>query len=136
MAAGYSGTQLIKKLGIKPEMKLLLVNAPAEYMTWLDADISNQLCNKGERADFIHVFITRAAEVLSELLSLKKQMHAKTILWVSWYKKSAKMPSDVSEDTIRNTALQNGLVDTKVCAVNDQWSGLKLVVPVSERSAF
>ena len=85
--------------------------------------------------DFIHLFVTTEKELVNEMKKLKtvcKKNPAITI-WVSWYKKAAKIPTDVTEDTIRNYALQNDLVDIKVCAVSDVWSGLKLVVPVCKR---
>ncbi|MEO7312423.1 MAG: DUF3052 family protein [Chitinophagaceae bacterium] len=114
-------------------MKLLLVQQPEPYYDWMGNDLSGQLCGKNDLADFIHVFIVSAKEMLPTLLAAKKRMHDKTIIWYSWYKKSAGMNTDVHEDVIRNTALQNGLVDVKVCAVTQQWSGLKLVVPLANR---
>jgi hypothetical protein len=132
---GYSGTPLLKKLGIKPEMKILLLNQPGDYYSLLETNISDQLCKKNETPDFIHLFVKTEKEFISEMKKLKPIYKKNTAitLWVSWYKKAAKIPTDVTEDTIRNYALQNDLVDVKVCAVSDVWSGLKLVVPVSKR---
>lgn len=132
---GYSGTPLLKKLGIKPEMKVLLINQPDNYYSLLETDINDQLCKKNDVPDFIHLFVVTEKEFISEMKKLKpiyKKNTAITI-WVSWYKKAAKIPTDVTEDTIRNYALQNDLTDVKVCAVSEVWSGLKLVVPVSKR---
>lgn len=132
---GYSGTPLLKKLGFKPEMKVLLINQPTHYYSLLETNISDQLCKKNELPDFVHLFVTTEKIFIGEMKKLKpicKKNTAITI-WVSWYKKSAKIPTDITEDTIRNYALQNDLVDIKVCAVSDVWSGLKLVVPVSKR---
>lgn len=133
--AGYSGTPLLKKLGIKPEMKILLINHPVAYYDWLGTDITDQLIKKNETPDLIHLFIKSNNEfeiVMKKLNSVIKKNTAVTI-WVSWYKKAAKIPTDVTEDVIRNYALQNDLVDVKVCAVSEIWSGLKLVVPVKKR---
>ena len=132
---GYSGTALIKKLGIKPEMKVLIINKPAEYYKLLEVDISDQTCMRNEIPDFIHLFVKSVKEFESEMKALKSiyKKNSSVIIWVSWYKKAAKIPTDITEDVIRNYALRNDLVDVKVCAVNDIWSGLKLVVPVAKR---
>jgi hypothetical protein len=133
--AGYSGTPLIKKLGIKPESIVLLINKPVDYFKLLEKDISSQLSKKNDTPDIIHLFVTSYNEFekeMKKLKSLSKKNPAITI-WVSWYKKSAKISTDITEDLIRNYALQNDLVDIKVCAVSDIWSGLKLVVPLAKR---
>ena len=133
--SGYSGTPLLKKLGIKPQMKILLVNAPTDYFHLLEKDISSQLCGQKELPDLIHLFVQNNKEFEREMKHIKS-FHEKNmgiIIWVSWYKKSSKMATDITEDTIRNYALQHGLVDIKVCAVSDRWSGLKLVVPKALR---
>jgi hypothetical protein len=135
MAVGYSGTPLIKKLGIKPEMKIALINQPGDYYKLLETTISDQLYKKNEVPDLIHLFVKTNKEFESEMKKLKtfiKQNPSITI-WVSWYKKSSKVVTDITEDTIRNYALKNDLVDVKVCAVSDIWSGLKLVVPLAKR---
>ncbi len=133
---GYSGTPLIKKLGIKEDTKLKLLHAPDTYFALLEKDISTQLCKKNELPGLIHLFA--ASEKIFE-----KEMHAlqpvwkkntSVVIWVSWYKKSAGMQSDLTENIIRNYALANGLVDIKVCAVSELWSGLKLVVPLASRA--
>ena len=133
--AGYSGTVLIKKLGIKPEMKVLLINKPDDYYKLLEVDITDQLCSSNETPDLIHLFVKSLKEFESEMKALKSvyKKNSTVIIWVSWYKKAAKIPTDITEDTIRNYALKNDLVDVKVCAVSDIWSGLKLVVPLAKR---
>jgi hypothetical protein len=133
MSTGYSGTPLLKKLGIKEEMKVLLIYPPDNYYDLLQADIASQLCIENETPDFIHLFVKTNKEFEREMKRVKKNMKPATIIWVSWYKKSAGIPTDVTEDVIRNYALQNDLVDVKVCAVSDIWSGLKLVVPLAKR---
>jgi hypothetical protein len=133
--AGYSGTPLLKKLGIKEEMKVQLINAPDNYFTLLQKDISYQFVTKKETPDFIHLFSKSKTAFENEMKKLKPVCKANTkiIIWVSWYKKSAGIATDITETDIRNYALQNDLVDVKVCAVSEQWSGLKLVVPLIKR---
>ncbi len=127
--SGYSGTPLIKKLGIKEGFRIRTIQAPAHYWDLLGVlppkiSIMNET---KELVDFIHVFIKSTAELESQLPVLKDQIEKNGMIWVSWYKKSAKIPTDVTEDVIRDTSLALGLVDVKVCAVDEQWSGLKLV---------
>lgn len=133
MAAGYSVTPLIKKLGIYEEMKVQLIAAPEDYFTLLEIDISPQLCKKNETPDLVHLFAIINKDFETEMKRIRKNIKPTTIIWVSWYKKSSGMPTDITEDVIRIYALRNGLVDVKVCAVSDVWSGLKLVVPLSKR---
>ena len=132
---GYSGTPLIKKLGIRPEMKVLLINEPDNYFDLLETNINEQLLKKSDFPDLVHLFVknNKEFEVEMKKLNLFCKKNPTLIIWVSWYKKSAKIPTDITEDTIRNYALENGLVDVKVCAVSDIWSGLKLVVPLAKR---
>ena len=132
---GYSGTPLLKKLGIKPGMKVLIINKPDNYYKLLEADINDQSCKKNEAPDLIHLFVKSVKEFEAEMKKLKSycKQNPTISIWVSWYKKAAKIPTDITEDTIRNYALRNDLVDVKVCAVSDLWSGLKLVVPIDKR---
>ena len=135
VTAGYSGTPLLKKLGIKPETSLLLINEPGNYPDLLQADISKQRCAKNGIPDIVHLFAKNKAAFeieMKKLYPLCKKNPA-VIIWVSWYKKSAKIPADITEDVIRDYGVKNGLVDVKVCAVSDILSGLKLVVPLSKR---
>ena len=132
---GYSGTSLIKKLGIKPEMKILAIHEPREYFDLLHLNISNQYISKNELPDLVHLFAKSIAVFKKEMrvvLKLCKKNPAVTV-WVSWYKKSSGIKTDLSENTIREFALQNNLVDVKVCAVSEVWSGLKLVVSLAKR---
>jgi hypothetical protein len=135
MPAGYSGTPLLKKLGIKENLKVLLINAPANYFDFLQADISRQLIKKNETPDLVHLFAVSKKGFLKDMQQLKSACKANPgiTIWVSWYKKSSGVPTDLTENIIRDYALQNNLVDVKVCAVSEEWSGLKLVVPVSKR---
>jgi hypothetical protein len=134
MQAGYSGTPLLKKLGIKKTDRVLLIHPPEHYLSWLATDISQQLCPKNEKPDFIHLFVKSQLVFEQEMAILTGKMKPTTVIWVSWYKKSSGIATDITETAIRKYALANQLVDIKVCAVSDEWSGLKLVVPVAKRS--
>ena len=133
--AGYSGTPLLNKLGIKPGLKILVINKPDDYYKLLSADISDQLCKKNDIPGLIHLFVKNVTGFETEMKKLKLfcKQNPNITIWVSWYKKTAKIETDITEDVIRNYALKNDLVDVKVCAVSDIWSGLKLVVPVAKR---
>ena len=133
--AGYSGTPLAKKLGIKDGFKIKLVNAPEHYLR-LFSDFPKQtkmIKDDQTKVDFIHLFCNNAEQLDSKINILRNQLLPAGMIWVSWYKKSAKIATDVTEDIIRSIALKNGLVDIKVCAVDEKWSGLKLVIPVKHR---
>ena len=130
--AGYSGTPLIRKLGLKEGLKLRLVGAPPDYFRWLEADLTGWLCPAGQVVDFVHVFAATKKDFERKMKSLGAiwRQQPKLVIWVSWYKKSSGKSTDLTEDVIRGYALSNGLVDVKVCAVSEEWSGLKLVVPL------
>ena len=133
--AGYSGTPLTKKLGILPSIKLHIINAPEHYAAWLGHDISRQLVTVKQSPDLVHVFAKNYSSFIDgmkKLLPLAKK-NSRIIIWVSWYKKSSGKATDLTENIIRDFALQEGLVDIKVCAVDENWSALKLVVPLSKR---
>ena len=129
-SAGYSGTPLAKKLGIKADTRLLPLHAPGEYESLLKPLPPGVRFDRraGEGVDIVHVFVTRRAELQRQLSALRRTLRADAAVWVSWPKKSAKVETDITEDTIREVALPLGFVDVKVCAVSDIWSGLKLVV--------
>lgn len=132
---GYSGTPLLKKLGLKPEMKVSVFNAPDNYFDLLEQDITAQMITGKQIPDFIHLFAKNNAAFIKGMQKIFAYAKANTsiIIWISWYKKTSGIATDVTEDIIRNFALQHNLVDIKVCAVSEQWSGLKLVVPVAKR---
>ena len=127
---GYSGTLLFKKLGIKQAHLVLIKGAPKEYESLL-APIPQAVQFVGEpdsNVDIAHVFVTHREELARVLRELRKKLKPDAALWISWPKKSAKVPTTVTESTIRELALPLGFVDVKVCAVTEVWSGLKLVV--------
>ncbi len=112
-------------------MKVQLIEQPKEYFQLFQKNISPQFCKKKEIPDFIHLFVKTKKEI--EMKKIKQCMKPTTIIWVSWYKKSTGIVTDITENEIREYALRNELVDVKVCAVSDLWSGLKLVVPLVKR---
>jgi hypothetical protein len=133
--AGYSGTPLAKKLGLKPPLDVLLVDAPADYRTWLGdlpAGVSF-VASSRTPVRAAHLFLTRRTLLQKRLSALRGRLEPGGFVWVSWPKKASKVPTDVTEDTIREVALPLGFVDIKVCAVSDVWSGLKLVIRKEER---
>lgn len=133
--AGYSKTPLAKKLGIKPGFAVLVVNAPAAYDTIVDPMPEDVTLLHEARSGMamVHLFTQSAAELAHQLPELQQLIQPNGMIWVSWPKKAAKVPTDVTEDTIREVALPLGLVDVKVCAVNEIWSGLKLVIRKENR---
>ncbi len=135
MPIGYSGTPLIDKLGIKPGMRILLIHPPAEYFDWLQTPIHDQICTASEIPDLVHLFVKSNKEFIAAMKKIERIINKNraTTVWVSWYKKSAGIPTDLTEDVIRQYAIQHNLVDVKVCAVTETWSGLKLVVPLKKR---
>jgi hypothetical protein len=133
---GYAGTPLGKKLGIKEGFKIRLVNEPANYFD-LVADMPENVTrvnDKKTRKDLVHYFTKKTADLQRDITSLRNEIFPNGTIWISWPKKTANLETDVTEDVIRNIALANGLVDVKVCAVDEIWSGLKLVVPVKDRN--
>ena len=132
---GYSGTPLAKKLGIKAHHKVYLKNAPENYRALL-GPLPEGVCfldALNEKADVVHVFVKTVAEMEAALFELQEKIVSNGAIWVSWYKKAAGIPTDVTEDVIRETALALGLVDVKVCAVDEKWSALKLVIRLANR---
>jgi hypothetical protein len=128
--AGYSGTPLARKLGIRERDKVHVLGAPKNYRTLLEPlPPTVEFASKLDRSiHLVHVFTTEQAALAKVLRSCRDRLDPQATVWVSWPKKSAKVPTDITEDTIRKLALPLGFVDVKVCAVDDVWSGLKLVV--------
>lgn len=136
-AAGYSGTPLAKKLGVTTGCRLLTIGAPADYRRLLEPlpDGVAFVSRASASVDVVHLFVTSAAVLRTRLTTLRATLRPDAAVWVSWPKRSSGVPTTVTEDTIRATALPLGFVDVKVCAVNDVWSGLKLVVRKTLRPA-
>ena len=132
---GYSGTPLPKKLGIKPSTRVFTADAPRNYRALIaplppDAKLVAKL---DRSVDIAHVFVTRKSALVGFLTSAQKTMRRDAAIWVSWPKKAAGVETDITEDTIRQVALPLGFVDVKVCAVDETWSGLKLVIRKDNR---
>ena len=143
MTVGYSGTPLSKKLGIKGGFTILTVDAPDDYSSLvaplpMGAEITNvylhTLANAKSGVDLIHLFTNSRDDLFHSLPLLQNLIKQDGSIWVSWYKKAAKLPTEVTEDTIREACLPIGLVDVKVCAVDEKWSGLKLVIRKENRA--
>lgn len=135
--AGYSGTPLAKKLGIKAGFRIKLIGEPKYYFR-LFTDLPEGVIIENDTAvnkNFIHYFTTKSQELTIDICQLKAEIEPDGMIWISWPKKASKIATDVTEDVIRTLALANGLVDIKVCAIDEIWSGLKLVIPVKDRSA-
>ena len=128
--AGYSGTPLVKKLGYKPGFRAKILGAPQDYARWIEplpagVRLSSRLRSE---IDLWHLFTISRRELEQRLPRCAAEIQPDGMIWVSWPKKSSGVPSDVTEDVIRDLALSQGLVDVKVCAVDAIWSGLKLVI--------
>jgi bifunctional DNA-binding transcriptional regulator/antitoxin component of YhaV-PrlF toxin-antitoxin module len=133
--AGYSGTPLAKKLGIKPGTVLCVVNAPADYAALLEPLPENVTIVREitDCLDIVHMFVKLRPELIEGINIYKDRIKQNGAIWVSWPKKAAKIATDITEDTVREAALPLGLVDIKVCAVDEVWSGLKLVIRKENR---
>jgi hypothetical protein len=128
--AGYSGTPLPQKLGIKPGLSVVTIDAPTNYRRLLGTipegvTFSDRL--KPE-SNFVHVFVRRRSELEKKVSVLRKKIADTGTVWISWPKKSSGVSTDVTEDVVRDVALPLGFVDVKVCAIDETWSGLKLMV--------
>ncbi|WP_273277762.1 DUF3052 domain-containing protein [Maribacter polysiphoniae] len=135
-ATGYSGTPLAKKLGIKAGFKIKIVNQPAYYYKLFkdfpsETDHINDVKTK---KDFIHYFAKTTAELIGDITQLRQEIAQNGIIWISWPKKASKVESDLNGNIVREIGLNNGLVDIKVCAIDETWSGLKFVIPVKDRT--
>jgi hypothetical protein len=135
--AGYSGTPLAKKLGIREGMRLFVENAPRDYrrlVAPLPDDVA--IVTRADReTDLVHFFTKERKQLEAALRGWRGKLRDDAVIWLSWPKKSAGVATDVTEDTIREVALPLGLVDVKVCAVDEVWSGLKLVLRHEHRKA-
>lgn len=133
--AGYSGTPLAKKLGIKEGIIIRLVNPPDDYASFF-TDLPKNVTftnNAAITKQMVHYFTKDIIALAKDIAALRQEIFPNGSVWISWPKKASKIPCNITEDDIRQLALANGLVDIKVCAVSDIWSGLKLVVPVKDR---
>ncbi len=133
--AGYSGTPLARKLGIKADMTCAAIDAPPEYEALLDGLPDGVRFDTDVRGplDFVHVFVDKAAGLGPRLTALRDSIAPNGMIWVSWPKKASGVKTDVNGNVVRDAGLGAGLVDIKVCAVDETWSGLKFVIPRAQR---
>ena len=137
-AAGYSGTPLAKKLGIKAGMVVAVTGFSGDYADLVapvpdgvTIELNGTLPTgrvSAQDVDILHIFTNSRDELFRVLAEARSVIKQDGMIWVSWYKKAAKLPTEITEDTIRDSALPLGLVDVKVCAVDEKWSGLKLMI--------
>ena len=134
---GYSGRPLAQKLGIRAAMSVTVINEPANYRSLLGqrADGVEFSDETGSDLRFVHFFTTRRSELKKQLSRLRKKIPDTCTVWVSWPRKPARVPTDVTEDVIRAVALPLGFVDVKVCAIDETWSGLKLMIRRTNRKS-
>ena len=130
MSAGYSGTPLVQKLGFKAGMKAAVLSAPADFDATLGAlpegvAVTTRL---GGSKDMVILFVTERAVLAKRLDALRAAIAPDGMVWVAWPKKAAKMDTNITEDVVREVVLPAGLVDVKVCAIDETWSGLKIVI--------
>ena len=129
MTTGYSGTPLAKKLSLRDGQRVWFDNMPEDIADEIgDYALDLTFVDPAQGIDAAHVFVTERADLENKLTTLRNQIAPDGQVWVSWPKKAAKVPTDITEDTIREVALPMGFVDTKVCAIDETWSGLKLVI--------
>jgi hypothetical protein len=131
--AGYSGTPLAKKLGIKPQLRVEFLNMPSEVRAELEKDLAGCRVMKSGKLDLAIIFAKKPQGLEKEFVRFAGRLDPAGMLWVSWPKKSSGVVSDLTEDKVRRIGLAAGLVDIKVCAVSDIWSGLKFVIRVKDR---
>lgn len=133
--SGYSGTPLWKKLGLRSGQTVFFFNPPDNLDALLDGMPEGIRLVKTIRTpiDYVHIFAKSSAELREAVSLYLEKIKHDGMIWVSWYKKASKIPTDITEDTIREICLPMGLVDIKVCAVDEKWSGLKLVIRKENR---
>jgi len=131
--AGYSGTPLPQKLGIQEHFRVALLHLPGEVKIELKSALVNCRVAKAEPLDFAMVFVKTAIELEKQFPLFAQRLSPSGMLWVSWPKKASGVTTDLNENEVRRIGLEAGLVDVKVCAVNEIWSGLKFVIRVKDR---
>lgn len=133
-SAGYSGTPLAKKLGIKAGHSVAVLDEPDGFRTWLEPHEAKLRKSLGRNPDVVVAFTTKRRVLERRIAAGSEAIFPNSALWVAWPKKASKVPTNITEDVVRELALPLGLVDNKVCAISDVWSGLRLVWRRSERT--
>lgn len=135
--AGYSGTPLVKKIGIKSGDRLLFCNEPSDFQKILgelpeDVTVSRKV---NGLVNVVILFTDRQTHLEKNFRTLAKTLEQNGMLWIGWPKKASGVPTDLNEDMVRKIGLANGLVDTKVCAIDETWSGLRFVIRLKDRKS-
>jgi len=130
---GYSGTPLPKKLGIKDGFNVRLIDAPSDVVSELKSSLEKCLRDANDPLDFVILFTKSSTALRTEFSAIARALAPAGMIWVSWPKKSSGVPTDLNENIVREIGLAAGLVDVKVCAVTDIWSGLKFVRRLKDR---
>jgi len=137
MIAGYSGTPLLRKLGIKTDSNVLVIQPPSEFLKWIRSEHTSVLTEPtSSLADVILLFAEWESFLDEHLPSAIQNLSANGGLWIAWPKKASKCPTDITENRLRDIILPSGLVDNKVCAIDEKWSGLRFVWRVELRNAI
>jgi len=132
--AGYSGTPLVKKLGIKEDFNILIANAPNDFAQHLELPDGVTVNGRSKQpVDFVLFFVKSQSELEKKFSHYSARLTPAGMLWISWPKKTSGVQSDLNENIVRETGLAKGMVDIKVCAVDDVWSGLKFVFRLKDR---
>jgi hypothetical protein len=132
--AGYSGTPLVKKLGIKPGFNIAFVNAPESYANEIHLPTDVSINPRDKPLDFAQLFVKSEKELKTKFSEYANRLNSSGMLWVSWPKKSSGVSTDLSDNIVRQIGLAAGLVDVKVCAIDEVWSGLKFVFRLKDRA--
>jgi hypothetical protein len=130
---GYSGTPLIKKLGIRPDSRILFVSSPRSFYSLLGPLPTQAVVKRDGVLDFAILFVKSRSELVKGFPQLRDRLESNGMLWVAWPKKTSGVSTDLTEGVVRTYGLESGLVDVKVCAIDDTWSGLKFVRRLKDR---
>jgi hypothetical protein len=133
--AGYSGTPLVNKIGIKPDRRLLFVNAPKNFAATLgELPAGAKAVAKGKAFDVAVIFVSASSDLEAQIRAVRPFLEQNGMIWAAWPKKTSGVATDLVEDRVREIGLAAGLVDVKVCAIDDTWSGLKFVIRIADRA--
>lgn len=138
--AGYSGTPLPKKLGIKEQSRIAFLNAPKDFQTYLgpippSAEVVKRLSNSPKPLDLVLLFVTSERALTKDFAKLAKKLATNGMIWIAWPKKSSGVATDLSFERVQRIGLDAGLVDVKICAIDETWSGLKFVFRLQDRKS-
>jgi len=130
---GYSGTPLVKKLGIKPDARIQFVSAPKNFAALVGPPPDGARVQRDGTLDFAILFVKRLDDLMKQFAGLRDRLETNGMLWVAWPKRTSGVTTDLNEAVVRDYGLRAGLVDVKICAIDDTWSGLKFVRRLKDR---